>query len=668
MKRFFTTSFFALVLVIGTMGVAPIVHAQLGGGGQDVFCDNSNNCSYSSQAAADAANATMTATNAASQAAAAQTPTAYKPDSSDSIYNGIMIKIMGLFAWLVGVAALTLDYAVYYTVVNMGSYVSHLAAIGVTWRILRDIGNIALIFGFLAIGITTILNVNWYGGGKKMLPMMLVAAVFLNFSLFFSEAIIDVGNLFATQFYTQINGGVTPTALSLSTISTANEGISNKLMAQLGLQTIYNVKDNNVLLTKSTPFYVGFMAILLFIVTAFVMFSLAFILIARFVFLVFLIILAPIGFAGLAVPQLKARADKWWGSLFEQTITAPVLLLLLYVALAVITDAQFLIPGSPTGFVANADLPGFGGYVMSFTIAIGLMLAVTISAKKLSAFGAGKATALAGKLTFGATAFGMRRSVGYLSNRAAKGIRSSNFGATKTGRVFSGIADRGAAASFDIRGANIGGGLKGIGVEAGEVTGKGGYAAQETVRIKAHEKYANSLEGRGKTNTEKQQIAVATKDHTDAMKSVEEQKVEIERLEDAESRYGTDPVRVKSLADARTKKALAETHLNAMAIKKEEVLNKVNEDSSKKGQQRQYAVNIEHPTINDSPMLKTIFGATSSDIAAKKIKEAAKKKTKSEETLEAYEAQLRAKIEKENTEKPPSSSQASDAPETKGSH
>ena len=72
-----------------------------------------------------------------------------------------MQLIMNLFAWLLGVAAITLDNAVYYTVVTMGNYVNNLSAVGIVWQVLRDIGNIVLIFGFLAIGITTILNVNW---------------------------------------------------------------------------------------------------------------------------------------------------------------------------------------------------------------------------------------------------------------------------------------------------------------------------------------------------------------------------------------------------------------------------------------------------------------------------------------------------------------------------
>ena len=262
-----------------------------------------------------------------------------------------MTWIMSLFAWLVGVAAITFDNAVYYTVVTMGNYVNNLSAVGVTWRILRDLGNIIIIFGFLAIGITTILNVNWYGGKMKMLPMLLVSAVFLNFSLFITEAVIDTGNLFATQFYTQINGGHPAGAKELSTL--VSPFLKRKVFQTNSCGPIRDFKlfmakrgtRKKVYSKPGIPGLIGFMAIILFIIAAFVMFSLAFILIARFVILLFLIIISPVAFAGLAIPQLASRAKKWWSTLFQQTITAPVLLLLLYIALAVITDEKFL-----TGF------------------------------------------------------------------------------------------------------------------------------------------------------------------------------------------------------------------------------------------------------------------------------------------------------------------------------
>ncbi len=412
-------------------------------------------------------------------------------------FGTIMTWIMSLFAWLVGVAALTLDWTVYYTVVTMGNYVSHLTAVGLTWRILRDIGNIMLIFGFLAAGIATILNVHMYGWGKQMLPMLLVAAVFLNFSLFISEAVIDVGNLFATQIFTQINGGVAPTQASLSgitignfgTTNLGNEGISNKIMAQLGLQTAYGDFNINTAVVKgANPWIIGFMGIILFLVTAFVMFSLALILIARFVVLIFLIIIAPIGFAGLIVPKLENTAKNWWSTLFEQTITAPILLLLLYIALAVITDQQFLTGTSRDwlGFVANtngtANYSGFANIMLSFLIAMGLLLFVVVAAKRLGAKGADMATKWAGAATFGATAFGLRYTAGLTSNAAARKVRENRLlNRTALGRLagrrIAGVFDYGATASYHV-GAGLAG--AGVGVDFGK-THQGGYRAEKKV-------------------------------------------------------------------------------------------------------------------------------------------------------------------------------------------
>ena len=507
MRRFFSTSFIALALVTGA---APSAHAQA------ALLDTSDTASCPAgqveglgAQAEQCFDASGNVTSASPSISGANQPVDFSKDTA-SQFGTIMTWLMSLFAWLVGVAAITLDNAVFYTVVTMGDYVNNLSAVGVTWQILRDLGNIIIIFGFLAIGITTILNVNWYGGGAKMLPMLLVSAIFLNFSLFLSQAVIDTGNLFATQFYTQINGGNPAGVKSFDpgiSIRLQNEGISSKLMSQLGLQTIYGEAARNKEVFKAgNTWIIGFMAIILFIITAFVMFSLAFILIARFVILLFLIIISPIGFAGLAIPQLKNMANKWWGTLFEQAITAPVLLLLLYIALAVITDERFLTglcistdPANKTctanavGWVSG-NFQGFASYILSFLVAMGLLLAVTIFSKKLSAFGGSWATKTAGKLTFGATAFGLRSTAGKGLNAAARRFRSSKLSRVPIiGRTFAGALDRGAKASFDVRGATTLGGLKGIGVDAGEAQ-KGGYRKIEEEAIKGREEHAKSLQ------------------------------------------------------------------------------------------------------------------------------------------------------------------------------
>lgn len=389
-------------------------------------------------------------------AGAGTTNTSWFDSAANTVFGWLFANIAALFAWLLGVAALTLDTAVYYTIVHMGDFVNNVKNVGVAWRVLRDIGNIALIFGFVFAGIAVILNSEYFGFGSKMLPKLLLAAVLLNFSLFISMAIIDVGNLFATEIYAQINNGTIPGPKEFSGgYAITNEGISNRIMSVLGLQSIYHPKDAT---GKSTTIgksledsaLMSFMAMLLFLVATFVFFSLAFMVVARFVALIFLMIVAPIGFAGLAIPKLQGLASKWWSMLAEQTLVAPVLMLLLYIALAVITDGSFLacagLSGSSaackgTGNLSNqaasawatfqspkgvtgGDLQYFAGIILVFVIAMALLLAVVIAAKQMSAFGASWATKMGGRLSFGLTAYGASA----LANSAG---RAGRFGAQR---------------------------------------------------------------------------------------------------------------------------------------------------------------------------------------------------------------------------------------------
>src|SRR3989344_7252178 len=62
--------------------------------------------------------------------------------------------------------------------------------------------------------------------------------------------------------------------------------------------------------------------------------------------------------------------------------------------------------------------------------------------------------------------------------------------------------DKIAGASFDVRGIGMGGGLKGMGVEAGTAQ-KGGYKADLKGRIESRTKYASELRGRELNDDEK---------------------------------------------------------------------------------------------------------------------------------------------------------------------
>ena len=617
MKRFFTTSFILLALVVGAAGAAPAAHADdiectLNNGGTSCAVDGVSGICSGDENSGPYCRVTGTSDSTSfSDPAAEGTPKTYEapPTTPEAGLNGIMAWIASLFALLAGVAMVTLNYAVYFTVVTMGTYVNNLSAVGVTWQIMRDIGNIVIIFGFLAIGISTILNTERLGYGKKMLPMLLVAAVFLNFSLFISEAVIDTGNLFATQFYTQINGGNLPTLATAS-----SQGVSDKIMNQLGLTTIYGgVRTQSAALYKENPMFIGFMSIILFIILAFVLFSLAFILIARFVILLFLIIVSPIGFAGLAVPKLDGTAKLWWHNLFKQTITAPVLLMLLYIALAIITDANFLTSGGKPpewlglfGSDGATNIAGFATAILSFLIAMGLLLAVVIISKKMSVFGAAGASALAGKLSFGLTAAGMRFTAGVGLNAVARGVRNSKLGRVPViGRAFLGALDRGAKASFDIRGVKAGGGLGVLSVDAGKAK-EGGYRKIEEEAIKAREAHATSL---GMNKDERDRIK-ADEDVVEHLKAVGEQ---IKRLNDTEmrnlqNRQAADPDMVASNTDVANKRTDLRTaeasgnvaRINAANVALNNALLYNGQKRAEQNQEREALQEIHDKKINDN--------------------------------------------------------------------
>lgn len=680
MRRFFATLFILLTLAISAAGVAPAAHAEeqidLTVGASDGTGVNNNASEPVDPRAAEAA--ARTAAEAGDSAGVMRKG-----------FNYVMWLITSLFAWLVGVAALTLNYAMYYTVVDMGGYITNLTAIKTVWEILRDIGNIMLIFGFLAVGISIIIDSSWYGGGQKLLPKLLIVAVFANFSLFAAEAVIDVGNLFATQIYKQINEGKIPNPkidmVGFKNII-QNKGVAGVLMNRLGLPSIYGDAkgvgaDGTTLFDGNSPLYMGFMSIILFIVVAFVMFALALILISRFIVLILLIMVSPVGVIGLAVPGLQGWASKWWDTLFKQTITAPILLLMLYIALSVIVDPKFLgfgtvSDGSKPAWsgIEERNFIGFAGILLSYLIAMGLLLAVVYFAKTLSAVGAGWATKTAGKLSFGATAFAGRRTVGRLSNYTARKIRSSSLGRSETGRLLAGVADRGAKASFDVRGTSALKNIPGGGISAGEAQ-KGGYKGTEDKATKAREDYAKSLKGRKQTRSEQQQIDIMKVNRVNAEKlhkeaSDEHELTETETIKLRAEVKHLENLSIKSpetdhaLGAAQQKLATSETNLATASTKLAEAADKlknrkeeeteINKNvataTSAKAAQQAYGESLQKKTflgVSRAPYDWTTVAGSARREAAEKIRKEVNK-SKSERDMDTIKKLLEESEKKES--------------------
>lgn len=327
----------------------------------------------------------------------------------DEVYGEIGYWILSFFAWLTGVAGIFLNAVVYYTVIKMGDFVNSMPAILTAWKILRDLGNIALIFGFVAIGIATILDVQSYNA-KKMLVKLILVAVTVNFSLFAARAIIDVGNVFAYQFYTEMNR-VTGVTVDNNFWSPANKGVSDAIMQMVGLQKFYEsnaiTSYQSRVMSANWPFALLF-ASLLFIVATFVMVAFAFMLIARFLVLVLLMILAPVGFVGFVIPTMEGRASQWWSTLISQTLTAPIVLLMLLISVSLMSAPGILIGATNTrdvGALLDSSGASLGDWsksaslIIGFFIAMGFLMASLILAKQMGAAGASFSIGMSRRLT-----------------------------------------------------------------------------------------------------------------------------------------------------------------------------------------------------------------------------------------------------------------------------
>lgn len=459
-----------------------------------------------------------------------------RPQVESSISCGFRSGITGCFAvlvniifsitgWFVGAAGLVLNYAVLETVVNMGENVRSIGTIEDGWSIFRDIANIVIIFLLLAIGIATILQVESYGI-KKILPLLIIVALLINFSLLFTRLIIDTGNLFATQFYNQLET-CTPEDHSTNTADGC-ASFSERITNSLKLTTLYDVDKLGEFTAPGASFagagtdaqsldavdiiLVGLMGILLFVVVFFIFFAAALLLIIRFVVLIFLMILAPLAFVFFLMPKTKAYATKWWDKLINYTLFAPMFFLLVFVALSVIESPGFQsamqvkggeLSGTSLTQAAAGDVGSFIIFLNFMIVTVFMFLALYLS-KELSIAGGQTAVKLAGRgigdTYLGGAGFIGRRVFGGASLRLRENERVQRFlGRSRVGRGASQALEYGSKASYDLRNIKT---LQEAGL--GKGSDEGGAVASQERAIKRREDAAKRMSTTKMTGEERE--------------------------------------------------------------------------------------------------------------------------------------------------------------------
>ncbi len=333
--------------------------------------------------------------------------------------KGCVAALMDMAMWLAArtlwIAGVLLNLTLSYTL-NLNTLLESLPIVDIGWKVLRDIANIVFIFITLWCGISITLGLG--GGGKKAwgyLAQMVLVALFINFSLFITKAVVDASNIAALHFYSLI---VEP-----GKEKDFDSGLSEAFLYGLQLSTIFNAKqigsqqinaDSSTIATAARSanlkdglsftniILIGFFGSLFIIVAAWVFFAAAIMFIYRAITLMMLMILSPLAFVGLILPGASGMAHAWWSKLWSQAFFAPLYLALAYIVVATINSGAFLgaygdsaTVGEKIGFAAAITGTGSNTIIVvfNFVMLIGFMVACLVVAQSLGAKGSEMAMA-----------------------------------------------------------------------------------------------------------------------------------------------------------------------------------------------------------------------------------------------------------------------------------
>lgn len=415
--------------------------------------------------------------------------------------SGLANAVMGIVSLITGIAATLLNGAVYYTVVNVSKNYQNLSSIATTWVVIRDIGNIAFIFVLVYAGIQTIIGRG--GDYKRLITNVVLAAILVNFSLFFTRIIIDISNVLSITFY----DAIAPGALNATGgFNVTQAGLATAFASKLHLQDIYKIKDS---ITVGGIFTVGVMGSIMLLIAAFSFFAVAILFIIRYVVLILVMILSPIYFLSMIVPSgtglaktVGGWASQWQNALFGQAFFAPIYFFMTWLSLRILSGVSDAMGGGTavsgpllSGSVdVNNGVGAIGQDMFSvfinFAIVIILMIASLIVAKDyasragkgvsqitnwVSGLGFGGAS-LAGRLTVGAAseAFSGTRAYKTLEKKSKDGGASG-----MASRLTLAATDKLRRSSFDARGSRVGGIFSDSGASFGKPTGTGGFEADK---------------------------------------------------------------------------------------------------------------------------------------------------------------------------------------------
>lgn len=216
-----------------------------------------------------------------------------------------------------------------------------------TWTVVRDFSNMFFIFILLYTGVQTILDIgNW----KNTIKLVIIMALLINFSLFFTKVVIDAGNVLAVGVYNSMGLEKSAENQSFQSVGSVPErNISENLAMAFEPQRFLDTAGKVEALDATIVFLI---ATIVSGYAGYVFFKVALLFVGRLIAFWFLMIVSPFAFISIALPSKANKFQEWLDTLISQAFIAPIFLFFIYIIMQVINGGNGILAGliksSPT--------------------------------------------------------------------------------------------------------------------------------------------------------------------------------------------------------------------------------------------------------------------------------------------------------------------------------
>lgn len=242
----------------------------------------------------------------------------------------IAYEALTVMAWITGMAGMILDMSIRYGTLDMKDNLPT-GAINGAWTVLRDVGNLAFIFILLYIAIKTIFGTEGTDT-KRLIRNVIIVGLLVNFSLFFTQTLIDISNVLSLTFYKLFITNTSGTA-----------SFSQNFTQPLGIPSLF---DDAVFGAGQNPIRqifimsIGGCTFLLILTLTFLQAAILFML--RYIILIFAMVMSALAFLAFVLPSTRPWFDKWWNLLSNQLFFAPIYMLLIWLVMMITRTTNLL--------------------------------------------------------------------------------------------------------------------------------------------------------------------------------------------------------------------------------------------------------------------------------------------------------------------------------------